>query len=127
MVLNLLIASHSRPADVLVARCRTLLSSGNAPNTDPTWQLLLSNYPSCPLPTAPLTPSDAIALGPDFNIMAILRSFPKGTAAGPSGLRIQHLLDAAGIPLPTPICSLLRDVVNLLASGKATPSISCRW
>ena len=69
-------------------------------------------------------PSDAIALGPDFNIMATLQSFPKGTAAGPSGLRIQHLLDAAGIPLPTPICSLLRDVVNLLASGKAIPSIS---
>ena len=50
-----------------------------------------------------------------FNIMVTLRSFPKGTA---------HLLDAVGIPLPMPIFSLLRDVFILLASGKATPSIS---
>ena len=37
----------------------------------------------------------------DFNIMAILRSFAKITACGPSGLRIQHLLDAAKVPLNT--------------------------
>ena len=56
--------------------------------------------------------------------MVTLQLFPKGTAADHSVLRIQHLFDAAGIPLPTPICSLLRDVINLLATGKAAPSIS---
>ena len=97
---------------------------GLAPNTDVTWQLLLSKHPSCPLPTAPLMPSESTVLGPDFNIMATLQSFPLGTAAGTSGLHIQHLLDAAGIPLPIRICSLLMVVVNLLASGKAAPSNS---
>ena len=54
----------------------------------------------------------------------MLRSFPKGTAAGPSGLRVQHLLDAASILLKTSICSSLRDIVHLLASGKAPSSVS---
>ena len=51
--------------------------------------------------------------------MAILRSFPKLSAAGPSGLRIQHLIDAAEITLQTLILYLLRKVINILASGKA--------
>ena len=33
-----------------------------------------------------------------------------------------HLLDAAGIPLPTSICSLLRYVVNFLASAHPSQS-----
>ena len=60
----------------------------------------------------------------DFDISYVLKSFPKSTAAGPSGLRVQHLLDAAAITLPTSIYSLLRGVVNLLASGKAPREMS---
>ena len=56
--------------------------------------------------------------------MTILKSFSKATACGPSGLRIQHLLNAAEVPLPPPIGALLRDVVNLLASGKVAVSVS---
>ena len=90
-------------------------------NDDATWQLLLSKHPSCVAPQVPSTP---ISIESDFNILGALRSFPKGTAAGPSGLRVQHLLDAASIPLPTSICSFLRDIVTLLASGKALPLVS---
>ena len=39
---------------------------------------------------------------------------------------MQHLLDAALIPLATPICATLRDIVNLHASGKA-PSMVARF
>eukprot|EP00731_Ephydatia_muelleri_P021004 Em0013g731a len=48
------------------------------------------------------------------------KSFPKFTAAGPSGLRIQHLIDAAEayIPLQIPLQSL-KAVINLLTSGNA--------
>ena len=53
-----------------------------------------------------------------------MNSFPKDTAAGPSCLRIQHLLDAATIPLPTSIYSTLRDVVNIMASGKVLSQVS---
>mgnify|MGYP003460779833 FL=1 len=104
--------------------CGILLSTGIAPNNDDTWKLLLSKHPSCPPPQVPQVPTVPISIGPDFNILGVLQSFPKGSAAGPSGLRIQHLLDAASIPLPTSICSSLKDVVNLLSSGKAPTSVS---
>ena len=72
-------------------------------------------HPPTP-PTAPL--SAAPCLPPDFDIMALLHSFPKDTACGPSGLRIHHLIEAAEVPLQFPICAVLRDMVNLLISGK---------
>ena len=53
-----------------------------------------------------------------------MRSFPRNTAAGTSGFHIQHLLDVIYVPLPTPITSSLREVVNLLVSGKAPQSMS---
>ena len=70
--------------------------------------------------------AQSISLNDDFDVYNILKSFPKGTAAGPSGLRVhaQHLLDAASIPLPTTIGSLLRRVVNLLVSGKVPQEVS---
>eukprot|EP00731_Ephydatia_muelleri_P017572 Em0010g670a len=104
--------------------CGILLSAGIALNNDNTWKLLLSKHPSCPPPQVPQVPTVPISIGPDFNILEVLQSFPKESAAGPSGLRIQHLLDAASIPLPTSICSSLRDLVNLLSSGMAPTSVS---
>ena len=71
-----------------------------------------------PPPTIPdVTMSRRDILPPYFNIMAILQSFPKATASGPSGLSIQHLVEA--VPLQVPICSSLRDIIDLLASGQA--------
>ena len=92
--------------------CRVLQSSGIAPDNNNTWHLLQAKHPSCPLPTVPDIPTISLLFSPDFDILSMLRSisFPKGTAAGPSGLRVQHLLDAASIPLQTSICSSLRDI-----------------
>ena len=104
--------------------CNILLSAGLAPNNDATWQLLLSKHPSCPPPVVPQVPSTPLSVEPDFDILGALHSFSKGTAAGPSGLRVQHLLDAASILLPTSICSSLRDIVSLLASGKVPLLVS---
>ena len=104
--------------------CKVLESNGLAPNNDATWQLLQSKHPSCPPPVASNVNTIPISVGPGFDILSTLRSFPKCTAAGPSGLRIQHLLDAALIPITTPICATLRDIVNLLASGKAPPMVA---
>ena len=86
--------------------------------------MLQSKHPSCPPPAAPASSAQPISIGPDFDILSMLRSFPKGTAAGPFGLHIQHLLDAALIPLPTSICATLQDTINLLAAGKAPPLVS---
>ena len=104
--------------------CRALESKGLAPNNDATWQLLQSKHPSCPPPAAPSSSAQPIFIGPDFDILSIVCSFPKGTAASPSGLRIQQLLGAALIPLPTSICATLKDTINLLAAGKAPPLVS---
>ena len=64
-------------------------------------------------------PSIATPTG-DFNMMATLTSFPKATACGPTGLRIQHLLDTAMCTL----CASLRDVVNLLAAVKVSHQVA---
>ena len=104
--------------------CRMLLSDGLAPLNNATWELLKSKHPSSPPPITPDVPCTPLSLGPDFNILPFLFSFPKRTAAGPSGLRAQHLIDAAQIPLPISIGSSLRDIVNLLAAGKAPLSVA---
>ena len=104
--------------------CRILLSDGLAPLNNATWELLKSKHPSSPPPIMPGVPSTPLSLGTNFNLLPILFSFPKVTAAGPSGLRVQHLIDAAQIPLPIPISTTLRDVVNLLAAGKAPLSVA---
>eukprot|EP00731_Ephydatia_muelleri_P009806 Em0005g392a len=59
-----------------------------------------------------------------FDIRALLHSFPKDTACGPSGLHIQHLIEAAEVPFQFPICAVLRDVVNLLISGKVPVQVA---
>ena len=107
--------------------CQALTSTGIAPNTDATWELLQSKHPKGAPPTAPsIEALGSNFLPPDFDMhmLSILRSIPKTTASGPSGLRIQHLVDAAEVPMPTSICSSLRHIVNLLASGKVPSDIS---
>ena len=102
------------------------MSDGIAPHNDTTWELLKAKQPSCTPPSAPAPEptSHPPSLGPKFNIAANLQSFPRGTSAGPSGLRVQHLLDVVGIPFPSPLCVSLKSVVNLLASGKVPSEVS---
>ncbi|KAL5506266.1 hypothetical protein EMCRGX_G007877 [Ephydatia muelleri] len=104
--------------------CRLLVSQGVAPNNESTWNLLISKHPKggCPV-GLPGAPNDG-TLPPDFNLGPVLRSFPKLTGSGPSGLRIQHLLDAVEVPLQTPILHSLKAVVNILSSGRAPALIS---
>ena len=106
--------------------CQALVSPGVAPNTPEVWNLLRQKHPRGPHPSLPISWSPPVnhVLPHDFNILSVIHSFPKGTACGPSGLRIQHLLDAAQVHLPTPICSSLRGVVDILASGRAPVSVS---
>ena len=107
--------------------CRMLTSSGIADNNEETWELLKTKHPYVPIPTHPTSvPSQSSAdlLPSDLDIHAVLRSFPKDTSCGPSGLRVQHLLDASEASLPTSLLSALKAVVNKLASGRALPKIA---
>ena len=73
---------------LLSKACQTVTSSGLAPDNNTTWNLLVSKHPKGTPPTPPTAPLLAAPhLPPDFNIMAVLHSFPKDTACGPSGLR----------------------------------------
>ncbi|KAL5499483.1 hypothetical protein EMCRGX_G010909 [Ephydatia muelleri] len=106
--------------------CQALVSPGIAPNTQEVWNSLQQKHPKGAQPSLPISSSPPVThvLPQDFNILSVLHSFPKGTACGPSGLRIQHLLDSAQIHLSVPLCSSLRGVVDILASGRAPISVS---
>ena len=106
--------------------CQALVSPGVVPNTPEVWDLLWQKHPRGPHPSLPISWSPPVnhVLPHDFNILSVLHSFPKGTACGPSGLHIQHLLDDTQVHLPTPICSSLRGIVDILASGRAPVSVS---
>ena len=77
--------------------------------------------PLCPEVTLP---SEGFKLPPNFDIMSVLRQFPRDSACGPSGLRIQHLIEAAEVHLPISICSSLRAIVNILAGGRAPTGVA---
>eukprot|EP00731_Ephydatia_muelleri_P008312 Em0004g650a len=106
--------------------CQALVSPGIAPNTQEVWNSLQQKHPKGAQPSLPISSSPPVThvLPQDFNILSVLHSFPKGTACGPSGLRIHHLHDSAQIHLSVPLCSSLRGVVDILASGRAPISVS---
>eukprot|EP00731_Ephydatia_muelleri_P020141 Em0012g966a len=66
------------------------------------------------LPASEATENNIVPL--DFDIQSVLRSFPKASACGPSGLRIQHLLDASEVPLPT----VLQKLVGTIATDEVS-------
>ena len=78
---------------------------------------MISKHPRGACPSSLAAPSVEAVLPPDCNIIPVLRSFSKLTGAGPAGLHIQHLIDAAEVPLS---CS----IVNIVAAGRAPPMIS---
>ena len=85
-----------------------------------TFELLKSKHPFSVPPIVPDSdPSVPAAQLPcTFSIATLLRTFPKGTVCGPSGMRVQHLIDALDAVLPTSIERLLRQVLNILLAGR---------
>ena len=105
--------------------CQALVSTGVAPNSEETWK---SKHPKCEQPTTPAAPEFDTSIHSYVNIMAILRSFPKLTAVGPTGLRVQHLIDAAETSFQTAILSSLKAVVHLLHQEKPHLTVCLpRW
>ena len=100
------------------------MSPGLAPNNGETWKILETKHPECPCPSVLTLPSMDTVILHDLNLMAVLRSFPKLTSAGPSELRNQHIIDASEVPLQTPVLQSLRAVINLLAAGRAPSEVS---
>ena len=51
--------------------CRVFQSSRIAPDDNNIWHLLQAKHDSCPLPSAPDIPTNALTIGPDFDILSI--------------------------------------------------------
>ena len=111
--------------ELLGKACKALTSYGIAPNTPATWSMLEQKHPKGTIPPCPevTLPSEGFTLPSDFDIISVLRHFPRDTACGPPGLRIQHLIEATEVHLPISTGSSLRAVVNILVHvGGRAPS-----
>ena len=79
--------------------------------------------PHTMLPPSPAPPPVKIE---EPVVLKALRSFPAGTAPGPSRLRASHLKEAVLCPSPsrgTSVLQAITDVINLLSSGCVPPEV----
>ena len=105
-------------------RCRILTSSGIAPNNKETWEQLKAKHPHATRPTAIREDTEALQLDSGFDMANAIHSFQKDTACGPSGLRVQHILEAQEATVPTSLTTQLRHAVNILLRGAAPQSMA---
>ena len=103
--------------------CSALLASGLCAETPEAADELRALHPTAAAPAAlpHLPPAGEVAAD---TVSRCLKAFPKHSAPGPSGLRVQHLLDAC---LPGSSAGLLEQLtalVNLLARGAACAAVA---
>ena len=95
----------------------SLSSTPIAPSNDITFERLKSKHPTeeSPKNLADCNPPEHI----NFNVDQIMNSFPKSTAAGPSGLRIDHIKEALSLDKNpnSDFSNLLKNFINYLISG----------
>jgi len=71
----------------------------------------------------PITDVQPLQVSP-LAVRVSLQSFHNGSAAGPDGLRPQHLKDLLlGAPNDNQLLSAVTDLTNLLLEGKTPPSV----
>ena len=88
---------------------------------------MLKKHPQAAPPTLPTGPVPPPATLSESVVWKGVNSFPKGSAAGPSGLRPSHLREAVRCPAPdnaNQLLSSLTRFANLLAAGQAPPTIT---
>ena len=87
---------------------------------------MLSKHPQSAPPAIPSTPLPPAVRVSELDMVRALKSFPNGTAPGPSSLRANHLKEAVFCPSPTQSEFALKGlvgVVNLLVAGRAPSCI----
>ena len=105
---------------------KALTSDGLAPPTPEVLQEMLNKHPQDSLPATPPGPAPPTSTLSEAAIKKGVRSFPNGSAPGPSGLRPSHVREAVDCPSPdraNNMLSSLTKFVNHLAAGQAPPSI----
>ena len=105
---------------------QALSSDGLAPISFDVIKEMESKHPQSPPPSIPPSqPQSPIELV-DTQVIKALRSFPNGSAPGPSNLRATHLKEAVSCPSPGKAAhatQALTRVVSLLCNGHAPSQI----
>ena len=88
---------------------------------------MLAKHPQANPPHLPPDPVPPPVQISERVVVKALRSFPSGTAPGPSGLRANHLKEAVFCPSPDRANFALRSltsVVSFLCTGKSPPDVT---
>ena len=105
---------------------QSLTSMGLAhPSTDVYNEMLAKHPQSDPPPLPDIATSPPVYVSPE-EVVSALRSFPTGSAPGPSGLRANHLKEAAFCSSPHRAhltIQSLTGLVNLLCAGRVPRAI----
>ena len=106
---------------------KALTSDGLAIPSAAVLQDMLAKHPQSTPPSLPpgLVPPPVTVS--ESAVRKGVRSFPNGSAPGPSGLRPSHLREAVGCPSPdraNKVLAALTRLVNFLASGRAPSDIT---
>ena len=104
-----------------------LTSDGLATPSAEVLEEMLSKYLQAAPPTLPSGQVPPPLTVSESAVKRGVRSFPNGSAPGPSGLRPSHLREAMGCPSPdraNRFLSSLTRFLNLLAAGRAPPTIT---
>ncbi|XP_026422218.1 uncharacterized protein LOC113318286 [Papaver somniferum] len=125
--INLRICLKNIRIGLFTAAIKVLSSNGIAPNDEATLNELLSKHPQAHPPHIPPHQAhlDNISTNSEV-ILNRLKSFPKGTACGRDGLRVQHLLDALSGPaaaITDELLSSITRIINLWLSGRCPPQL----
>ena len=87
---------------------------------------LENKHPQASPPALPLGPVPPPLSLSEAVVLKAVRSFPGGSAPGPSGLRPSHLREAVSCPAPDRARLVLKSLtifVNALAAGRTPPSV----
>jgi len=104
------------------------LDEGLAASNDATFVELIFLHPRAPVDRrhGPLTVVPPLQVSPDVIKMAIM-SYPNGSAAGPDGLRPQHLKDLMlEVADDNHLLVAVTDLVNLFLQGKTNSNSGSR-
>ena len=105
--------------------CAALVAADVCEENLETAQLLKTLHPEAAPPGA--SPINQLPWGTEISpgmVSKVLKSFPLDSAPGPSGLRVQHLLEALTTSHSTAVLEQLAQAIELLAQGGAQEELA---
>ena len=105
--------------------CAALLSRGVCEEIDENVQRLRELHPEAPLPACPAPAELPMSIEITTEMVeSALRSFPRDSAAGPSGLRAQHMVDTIAPAHRGTVLEQLAAAVQVAVRGEAPEAVA---